>query len=175
MLAFHIYPLPHGTEYGPSDLDTAEKVIALFDACQILEAVIEADGWKFLCDQFGLRTLFQLDLKSGWHDCELLSDYIMDLQTEAGFCEFLGERWMSLYRYTFDHQSSQFLFVYANGGRINAEFDTAFDTDNSKELDDPDYEEYHAIAYCDLETQKLFEVNYHNLPIEVWDKETRVI
>ena len=176
MLAYHIYPLPDGKEYFKDDLDTEEKVIKLFDACQILEAIIEADGWKFLCDRYGLETLYQLDTKSGWHESESLGDYIMDLLGDSdGFNEYWLGRLMQLYRHSCDYEHNQLLLIYADGTRVSAVFDTACETENCKELDDPDYEEYFALFFRNSETGDLFEVSYHNLPLEVWDAGIRVI
>lgn len=51
---------------------------------------------------------------------------------------------------------------------IDAICDGDSETDNCLDLDDPAYEEYWMIVFRNLATGKLFEVNYHNMPKEVW-------
>lgn len=68
ILALNIHPQPNGIPLFESDLDTPEKVLALFDACQILESLIYAEGWKFLIDKHGLASLYEIDKISGWFD-----------------------------------------------------------------------------------------------------------
>lgn len=87
MLAFHIYPFPDGREYDRNELSNETNVIQLFDACQILEAIITSDGWEYLIDQYGIEKLFKLDCASGWHDEKTLSDYISIMLVEPGFVE----------------------------------------------------------------------------------------
>lgn len=87
MLAFHIYPLPNGTEYDRNELSNETNVIQLFDACQILEAIITTDGWEFLIDQYGIEKLYELDCVSGWHDEETLAEYVNNMIAEPGFLD----------------------------------------------------------------------------------------
>ncbi|WP_334073102.1 hypothetical protein [Paenibacillus sp. A14] len=68
-LAFRIYPLPHGTSYRYTDLLQPETVEILFDYCQIMEAVIYKEGWEMLLNYHGLETLYMLNRKSEWFDC----------------------------------------------------------------------------------------------------------
>ena len=42
----------------------------LFDYCQIGEAIIMEEGWPFLIRQHGIPSLFDMNAKSGWFDCE---------------------------------------------------------------------------------------------------------
>ncbi|MEL6986296.1 MAG: hypothetical protein AAGK97_00555 [Bacteroidota bacterium] len=75
LLAYRKYPAPEGTNYYEADLNTEEKVIQLFDYCQILEAHITQDGWKHLIEVFGMQRLFELNQKSGWYDCETVDEF----------------------------------------------------------------------------------------------------
>ncbi|WP_299678801.1 hypothetical protein [uncultured Dokdonia sp.] len=81
-LAYRIYPEPKGTTYYSSDLDTEQKVIELFDYCQILEAIITKERWLFLMDTFGLKKLFELNNISGWQDCDTISEYKLYIEGE---------------------------------------------------------------------------------------------
>ncbi len=81
-LAYIIYPEPHGMEYFESDLRNSKQVIQLFDYCQILEAVINKEGWVYLIDKFGFEKLFEFNNISGWKDCESLSEYKLDIKNE---------------------------------------------------------------------------------------------
>ncbi len=74
----------------------------------------------------------------------------------------------TLYRHASHHGGKTYRLLYQNGDSRLATFDTIYETDNNLELDDPDYEEFNAILFCDLATGKLFEVTYHNLPASVW-------
>lgn len=56
----------------------------------------------------------------------------------------------------------KFTLVY-DDKTITAKYDTMFETDNGL-YDQADYEEYNAIAFLDLGTGELFEINYKNLP-----------
>ena len=55
-----------------------------------------------------------------------------------------------------------FSFIY-DSETILAKYDTMYETDNGL-YDSDDYEEYNAIAFMNLETNTLFEINYLNLP-----------
>ncbi len=72
------------------------------------------------------------------------------------------------------NQTAIFKFVYSNQA-IEAKYDTMFETDNGEELDSPEYEEYNAIAFENLETHELFEINYKNLPKELYCNGERII
>ncbi|KKO54659.1 hypothetical protein [Paenibacillus sp. DMB20] len=74
-MAFRVFPEPKGTIYYYSDLIDKEKVEQLFDYCQILEANIFKEGWELLITYHGFKTLFEINEKSGWFDCENLDEY----------------------------------------------------------------------------------------------------
>lgn len=67
---------------------------------------------------------------------------------------------------------------FYDGSIIEACVETCYETDNNKEIDDIQYEEYHAVAMKitniikDLEKKyaigDLIEINYHNYPKEIY-------
>ena len=67
-----------------------------------------------------------------------------------------------------------FKFVY-DDKVIEAKYDTMFESDNGEELDSPEYDEYNAIAFENLETHELFEINYTNLTKELYYDGKRII
>ena len=67
-----------------------------------------------------------------------------------------------------------FYFVYGSKV-IEAKYDTMFESDNGEEMDSPDYDEYNAIAFENLETHELFEINYKNLPNELYCNGQRIL
>ena len=75
VLAFYRYPEPNGTEYFRAEFADSDKVIEVFDYCQIWLADITKAGWKFLVDHYGYEKLFELNRKSGWVDCNSLNEY----------------------------------------------------------------------------------------------------
>jgi len=79
-----------------------------------------------------------------------------------------------LFRYMLDifknRLSHNFTFIYKDKN-IKAIVDTMYDSDNCLDLDDPDYEEYNAIAFENLETKELFEMGYMNMPEEIYDND----
>ncbi|WP_375558852.1 hypothetical protein ACE193_14050 [Bernardetia sp. OM2101] len=46
------------------------KIIELFDYCQIFEAIIYDKGWEFLFKNYSLKELIEIDKESGWFDDE---------------------------------------------------------------------------------------------------------
>ncbi|MBD2722127.1 hypothetical protein [Hymenobacter armeniacus] len=75
LLAWRMYPEPDGTNYYEEDLDTEEKVEHLFDYCQILEASVFDEGWKFLLHRYGIKTLYEINERSGWYDVTDADDF----------------------------------------------------------------------------------------------------
>ena len=72
------------------------------------------------------------------------------------------------------NKTAVFKFVYADKV-IEAKYDTMFESDNGEEMDSPDYDEYNAIAFENLETHELFEINYKNLPNELYCNGQRIL
>ena len=81
----------------------------------------------------------------------------------------------TLFCYFDEHENDLYTLVFAAGNKIIARFDTSYESDNELELDDPDYEEFDSIVMRNEETGKLFEFNYHNMPIEVYSEGRRII
>lgn len=82
-LAFYVYPLPQGTSFTANDLSLPVNVETLFDYRQIWLAVISKEGWEFLIQQYGYERLFEINIKSGWIDCEELDEFIEALEYEV--------------------------------------------------------------------------------------------
>ncbi|PSB43351.1 hypothetical protein [Chamaesiphon polymorphus] len=66
ILAWDMYPAPDGQIYTSEDLKSLKCVEGLFDLCQILNAIIYRDGWKFLVETHGIDRLLEVDKISGW-------------------------------------------------------------------------------------------------------------
>lgn len=66
IVAWHKHPEPKGTIYSPGDLSRKEAVVALFKGSKTSEAYINADGWQFLFEYYGIRGLYEIDAISGW-------------------------------------------------------------------------------------------------------------
>lgn len=79
ILAFNIYPKPHGINYYNNDLMTEKDVENLFDLCQILQAIIYQSGWEYLIYQFGFNKLFEINNRSGWFDSRSVQEYQQDV------------------------------------------------------------------------------------------------
>lgn len=65
-----------------------------------------------------------------------------------------------------EHENDKYLLIY-EGKQIIAEYITMYETDNSLDEDDPNYEEFNAIDFKNTETGEEFEVTYLNLPKEI--------
>lgn len=81
-LALYIYPLPKGREYTAIDLINRDKVIELFNYCQILEAIIYEDGWDFLLKHYGYKELYSINKESDWLDCNSIEEFIQAVDYE---------------------------------------------------------------------------------------------
>ena len=68
----------------------------------------------------------------------------------------------------------EFTLIY-DDKTISAKYDTMYETDNGLEEDEEGYEEYNAIAFLNLETGELFEVNYLNLPKSIMCKDFKIL
>ncbi|MGZ7443253.1 hypothetical protein [Paenibacillus sp. TH7-28] len=80
-LAYRTYHLPEGTSYRFADLIHKEIVETLFDYCQIMEAVIYKDGWEMLLNYHGLETLYEINEKSGWFDCNSMEEFLSYIES----------------------------------------------------------------------------------------------
>ena len=79
VLAWRKYPEPNGTIYTSTDLIDKGAIMALFDACKTSEAYINADGWRFLFEHFGIKGLFEIDTISEWLDTSNEGEWISRL------------------------------------------------------------------------------------------------
>ena len=61
------------------------------------------------------------------------------------------------------YENSIFCLLYGTK-KIECTFDTAYESDNNLEENDPNYEEYFALCFRNNISNQLFEVNYLNLP-----------
>lgn len=70
-----------------------------------------------------------------------------------------------------------YILEYPNGDKIEAQVDTCYETDNGLEMEDLNYEEYHACAMRivkviedkngSFKEGSLIEINYHNYPQQI--------
>ena len=81
-LAWYMYPEPKGTNYYEEDLKNPDKVVEIFDYCQILLAFITKSGWEFLISHHGYEVLYDLNNKSDWLDCMSIGDYKAAIEYE---------------------------------------------------------------------------------------------
>lgn len=91
MLAYYANPYASRNdirEYTKEELLKPEKVMELFDYCQILEAYITEEGWDFLIQNYGYAGLYAMDQKSGWlsekSDENTLEEYVKWVKYEMG-------------------------------------------------------------------------------------------
>ncbi len=70
----------------------------------------------------------------------------------------------------FVHKNTKnsYKFIFEDKSVINALFDTSCESDNCLPEEDPNYEEYWILVFKNIETNQLFEINYHNMPKEVY-------
>ena len=66
------------------------------------------------------------------------------------------------------HIRSELHLVFSDNSEVNCKYFTSCESENGLDLDDPNYEEYWILVFKNLATGELFEVNYHNMPVEVW-------
>lgn len=83
-------------------------------------------------------------------------------------------RFKELLLYCHANPKSVYKLVTKGNSRL-AYYDTDYETDNGLEMDEPGYEEYQGIAFMSVNGEGLFEINYHNLPEEVYDDRHLVI
>ena len=80
-----------------------------------------------------------------------------------------------LYYFLLQNRSALYTLIFTGGKKVFATFDTCCESDNGLELDDPNYEEFICIVMRNEKTGKLFELNYHNIPTEVYCGDKRII
>lgn len=73
-----------------------------------------------------------------------------------------------------------YILEYPNGDKVEAQVDTCYETDNGLEIEDSDYEEYHACAMRivkviedkngSFKEGRLIEIHYHNYPRQIYKR-----
>lgn len=70
--------------------------------------------------------------------------------------------------------SKTFKLIYIDK-EIDATFDTMFDDDNGLYVDDPNYEYFNSIVFCNIKTQELFIVNCKKMPESIYCNGEQII
>lgn len=88
ILAHRIYPEPDGTDYFEIDFSSSSGLIEIFDYCQILEAVILKEGWRYLFTGLKVDEVVTCCRKSGWLEDESDDEVIENLISMALDCGY---------------------------------------------------------------------------------------
>lgn len=67
-----------------------------------------------------------------------------------------------------NHRRSKFRLIFADKTEVQCTYFTSCESDNNLELDDPNYEEFWIIVFRKINSDETFEINFHNMPVEVW-------
>ena len=70
MLAWGCRPGAVPKEWCAADLESQDDLVQLFDACQILEASVGREGWRFLFEVHGLGALLAANRVSDWFEAD---------------------------------------------------------------------------------------------------------
>lgn len=76
------------------------------------------------------------------------------------FWNFLG--------FVHKHRKGNYKLKLQDGKEMECTYFTSCESENGLDLDDPNYEEYWIICFKDKNSDYIHEVNYHNIPLEVW-------
>ena len=76
-------------------------------------------------------------------------------------------RFYKFYKYILENQNKIFKLYYKDKV-IEGKFDCVYETDNGLDINDLNYEEFYAIAFLNIKSNKLFEINYKTLPDKVY-------
>lgn len=80
-----------------------------------------------------------------------------------------------LYNYAWKADKNT-IFKFVNGKSVTlAKVDCFFETDNGLETTESNYEEYNAIVFQNIKTHELFEINYQNLPNEIFCNDMKIV
>lgn len=90
-----------------------------------------------------------------------------------GFYEKENNEFKKLHSFISNHRGEEYTLIYTNK-TICATFDCMYESDNGLGENEAGYDEYNAIAFLNLDTHELFEVNYSNLPLSVQCGEIKV-
>ena len=66
------------------------------------------------------------------------------------------------------HTKGDYRLKLENGNILECKYFTSAESDNCLDLDDHEYEEYWIVCFKDKHSDYIHEVNYHNIPSEVW-------
>ena len=96
------------------------------------------------------------------------------------FSEKENERFRAFVRFVETHKRSEYVLVFDKkntnpnsfdfkaGERVHCTWDCSCDGDNCLDENDANYEEYYCVIFELKSTRQLFEVSYHNIPVEIW-------
>lgn len=85
-----------------------------------------------------------------------------------------NKRFETLLNYCHNHENAVYRLITA-GENILAYYDTDYESDNGLDEEDAAYEEYQCIAFRNINTGRLFEISYHNLPDEILAGQVHII
>ena len=84
-----------------------------------------------------------------------------------------SEQFDKLYSYVVANPKASYEITFDDNSTITAFFDTAYETDNSLEMEDPNYEEFWALLFTSED--KAYEITYKNMPAHVTSEGNIVI
>lgn len=75
----------------------------------------------------------------------------------------------TLYKFVHQNENKEiYKLVYSDEKEILARYNTDYESDNGLDSDEENYEEFICIVFENQESNELFELNYHNLPKEMY-------
>ena len=78
------------------------------------------------------------------------------------------ERFEKLLMFVSSHVNGKFTFLNEAGKSYNAVFDSVYDSDNSFDKEEEQYEDYKCISFKDISNGILFEINYRKMPAKAF-------
>lgn len=84
------------------------------------------------------------------------------------------KRFETLLIYCHGHENAVYR-LHTGDKIVLAYYDTDYESDNGLDEEDAAYEEYQCIAFRNVNTGRLFEISYHNLPDEILAGQDRII
>lgn len=83
-------------------------------------------------------------------------------------------RFSQLLSYLHNHPRASYTLVLPSES-VDAEYETDFESDNGLDEDNPGYEEYQSIVFKRKDNGILFEINYHNIPEQIYSNNTLIV
>jgi len=80
-----------------------------------------------------------------------------------------------LYDFFSKNRKNIYKLTFSDGQTVSAIFDTCYESDNNAGFDDPNFEEFISIVMRNTDSGELFEFNYHDMPLQVYTDEKRII